>query len=142
MFSGFQSNAFQSNAFQIIRNAVSIVGSSGNEKYTYATPYQILQSPQAQRDKIKAVKTDLARVDSVLEETTRKKLLAEESRKLAKQRNALKRSIELEALEREYLNEINRLLMVRADLIRRIRADEEILVVMIMARKRRFRFAA
>ncbi len=140
MFSGFQSNAFQSNAFQIVHNAIATAGSSGDEKYIYATQYQLLQSRQ--HEKIKAVKTDLSRVDSVLEETKRKKLLIEESGKLAKQRNALKRSIELEALEKEYLTEINRLLMVRAGLIRRIRAEEEALIVMIVARNRKLRFAS
>ena len=39
----------------------------------------------------------------------------------------------------EYLTEINRLLMVRAELTRRIKEDEGILIVLIAMKRRRLR---
>ena len=109
---------------------------SGGGGYTYITPYQRLQSEEYQREKIKKAKTDLDRLENVLRETERQKALAAESANLARQKQALNRALQLEAKEREYLDEINRLLMVRGELMRRIRSDEEFLVIIIMARKR------
>jgi len=130
-YSAFQTSAYQWNAYQIAIGTVA-EETVGDDSYVYL--------PSQQQEKIKRKKNDLDRLESVLAETERKKALATESKKLANETNKLKRALELESLEREYLNEINRLFMVRADLIRRIRSDEELLVIMILARKRRLRF--
>jgi hypothetical protein len=92
-----------------------------------------------QKAKVKKTKTELDRLESVLRETEKKKALAAQSAALARERESIKRSIELEKLVAEFLKEINRLLMVRAELIARVKEEEGILIVMIMAKKRRFR---
>lgn len=139
-YSAFQWNAFQWNAYQIARNGTpEPTGGSGEEgREAYVSSYDRLLLQQA---KVKKVKTDLERLDSVLGETERKKALAAQSAALARQKESLKRAIELEALEAEFLKEINRLLMVRAALIRRVKEEEGILIIMIMARKRRLRLS-
>lgn len=133
-YTAFQWNAFQWNAFQIARQA-GTTGLPGKEPYIYVTPHQ-KHREEEQKEKIKKSKTELEKLESVLKETERKKALAAESKRLAEQRNTLNRAIELEALEQEYLNEINRLLMVRAEMMRRIRSEEEFLILLIVARKR------
>lgn len=137
----FQSTAFQSFAFQTVGNTVVQPGDSGDEKQTYVPQYQRYANEERQRQKIRRDKTELERLESVLKETERKKELASESKRIAEENNKLQRAIQLEKSEREYLEEINRLIMVKADLIRRIRRDEESLLIIIMARKRRLRFA-
>jgi len=137
----FQTTAFQSYAFQVAGTGVVQPGDGDGDKRAYVPSYQRYANEEKQREKIRKEKTELEKLESVLREEQRKKSLASESKKLAEERNKLKRAIDLEALEREHLEEINRLLMVRAELIRRIRNDEEVLLILIMARKRRFRIA-
>lgn len=137
----FSSSAFSTDAFSILAfdfgdAPIPTPEPAGSGGYTYITPYQHLKLEDEKREKIKKAKTDIDRLESVLKETERQKALAAESAKAARAKKALKRAIELEAAETEYLNEINRLLMVRAELVRRIRSDEEFLVIMIMSRKR------
>lgn len=139
-YSAFAWQGFWNRSFQIARNQEQITTGGGKEeRQAYVTPYQKLQLDEEQREKVRKAKTDLDRLESVLRETDRQKRLAAESAKIARERNALKRAIELEAAENEYLNEINRLLMVRAELVARVRHEEGLLVIMIMAMKRRLR---
>lgn len=116
---------------------------TGHGSYIYSPKrFKEYESDEAEEEKIKRDKTELEKLESVLKETERKKALAAESRRLASQRNALKRALELEALEYEYLNEIARLLMVRDAIMRRIKAQEEELFIRIAVKKRRFRAVA
>lgn len=144
-YSAFQGNAYQRNAFQIKAQPTATGGSGGDKEDAYLPTYQKYLSDERQqerqREKIRREKTELERLESVLRENERKRALAEQSRLAAKEAKKLKRAIELEKLEREYLNEINRLLMVRAGILRRIKASEEALIIMIIARKRRLRIA-
>jgi hypothetical protein len=138
MFGAFQSNAFQANAFQIIASAAppvpDVVGDS------VFVPSHQRHNIKDQSAKVTKAKTDLNRIDSVIKETEKKKALAAQSALLARQRESIRRAIELEAAETEFLNEINRLLMVRAELVKRVRAEEETLLILMVA-KRRMRFA-
>lgn len=140
-YSAFQSNAFQSNAFQIKRSRQNVEQPTGRpgEAYTYVAPYQIYKSEEFQREKIEKAKNDLYRIDKVIEENKRKNVLIADSRRIAEERKSTQRIAELTALQNEYLNEIGRLLMVRDGLLLRIRREEDFLVILIMARKRRFR---
>lgn len=133
-YSGFQRNAFQRNAFQIV-GGTDTQESTGHGRYTYETPYQKLRKKEEQQAKIRKQKSDLEKLNSVLAEMERRKSLAAESKLLAKKQ----RIAELQALENEYLTEINRLLMVRAELTRRIKEDEGILIVLIAMKRRRLR---
>ena len=141
-YSAFQWNAFQWNAYQIARaETITGGGKPSDDISTHIPHYQRYVNEESQREKIKKEKTDLERLESVLREAERKKDLAAESKKLAEQTNKIKRSIELENLEREYLEEINRLLMVRAELIRRIKEEEVLLIILIAMKRRRLRVA-
>jgi hypothetical protein len=133
-YSAFQTNAFQWNAYQIARNGQTTGGSPRGE-YTYLYPFQIEKIEKAKRENLKKQKTDLDRLDSVLAETERLKNIAAESKLLAKE----KRARELAAKEQEYLQEINRLLMVRDELVRRIKKNEQLIIAMVLMKKRRLR---
>jgi len=138
-YSAFQWNAFQWNAYQIARAVVTPTGGSDEGREAYLSSYERMLL-RDQKAKIKKTKTDLEKLESVLKETERRKALAAESAELARKRKSLTRAIELEAAEADFLSEINRLLMVRAELVRRVRAEEDAFMLMMMARKR-FRFA-
>ncbi len=130
----FQFGAYQAFAYQTLTGIRSIdenlLGGKDypNKDFSYVTAYQ--------KEKIRKEKTELQKLESVLQETERKKEVVVKSRSIAKKQAAIR----LLKLENEYLQEINRLLMVRAELIRRIREDEAILIIMMM-RKRRLRAA-
>lgn len=120
---------FQSVAFQTAVNDNEAIGGDGK---LYVTPYQ-QHREEHQREKIRKDKSELQKLESVLRETERKKELAEKARlKAATER----RMLVLAQAEAELLEEINRLLMVRAELIRRIKEDEAILIILIMKRRR------
>jgi len=129
------SSGFQSFAFQTAGNDNTPTGSGGKE--IYVTPYQKYQEEEYRRDKIRKEKTELEKLESVLREAERKKELAARNKLLATER----RAIALARAEAEYLAEINRLLMVRADLIRRIKEDEAALIILIVMRRRKLRVA-
>lgn len=130
-YSAFQSNAFQWSAYQIARQSPI----SGSSDYSYVYPFQLEKIEREKRESLKKQKTDLERIDSVLKETERLKNLAAESKAIAKEQ----RAIELAKKEQEYLLEINRLLTVRAELIRRIQKNQQIVIAIVMMRKRRLR---
>ena len=132
----FQKNAFQLTAFQtgpISNEAPSYVGDG---RYTYVNPYQKYRSEEHQREKVRKEKSDLERLNSVLEENRRKAALAAESKKIALDK---KNKARLKKLEQEYQDEIARLLMVRAELIRRVRQSEELLICMMAMKRKRLR---
>lgn len=125
----FQGIAFQRIAFQTNGN-IANDNLLGGKDYSYFTPYQ------KQREKIRKERTELQKLDSVLKETERKKQLAALSLQTAKEQKKKQAAIRLLKLENDLLEEINRLLAVRAELMRRIREDEAILVIMMMKRRR------
>ena len=133
-YSGFQSNAFQRNAFQIVSNDNSPTGNGGNY---YQTPYQRYKDEIELEEKVKREKSELEKLESVLRETERKKELAAKNRLVAQE----KRALELARLEAAYLEEINRLLVIKADLMRRIKEDESILIIFMVMKRRRLRAA-
>lgn len=98
----------------------------------YIHPHVKYKDEEVKREQIRREKSELEKLESVLRETERKKQLAAQNQMLATER----RAAALARLEAEYLAEINRLLVVRAELIRRIREDEAILIIMIMKRRR------
>lgn len=108
-------------------------GLGGSDKYTYVPAYQ------KQEEKVKRARTDLDRINNVIKETERKKALAERSRKIAAENRAIKRALELEEKERELIQELSRLLTIRLELIHKLRAEEELLILMIVAKKRRLK---
>lgn len=136
-YSAYQWNAYQWNAYQIARAAPSPSGFGEDKRFAYLTPQQRLRIEEEKRAKLKRDKTDLERLDSVLRENYRKKALAGQNKLIAK----AERAIELAALEQEYLLEINRLLAVRAELMRQMKRTEAIIMVLVIMRKRRLRFA-
>jgi hypothetical protein len=123
----FQSNAFQNNAFQI-KLAANDNGWLGGG--AYVTPYQ--RHEQAIKEKIRKEKTELEKLDSVLEEYKRKQEQAARNKLLAQKKAALR----LAELENDYLKEINRLMQVRALLMLNIKRNEEALIVILMMRRR------
>lgn len=127
----FQSYAFQSYAFQTV---VANDNTPSAGKYTYQTPYQRYKIEL--EEKIRKEKTDLQKLDSVLEENRRKAAILEKSKADAVEANVLER---LAKLELEYLQEINRLTQVRAMLLLRIRQNEEALIVLLTQMRRRKR---
>lgn len=128
----FQSFAFQNYAFQ---TAVIANDNTASGKYTYQTPYQRLKIEQLQ-EKVRREKTELQRLDSVLAENQRKAAILEKSKADAKEAAVIAR---LAKLELEYLNEINRLMRVRALLLLRIKQNEEAMIVLLAMMRRRLR---
>ena len=132
----YQFGAYQAYAYQTLTGNRAadnnlLGGKDYPSRFSYVTPYSKYREAQYQ-EKIKRQKTELQKLDSVLEETQRKKELVAKNRAEAKKKAAIR----LLELENQYLEEINRLLMVRAELIRRIREDEAILIIMMMKRRR------
>jgi hypothetical protein len=132
----FQSSAFQSVAFQVAgigkgtpQSSVSGFGYDGR------TPYRKFQDEEYQKNKIKAEKTELQKVEAVLSENYRKAGLAANNAKIANNKNALR----LNALEKEIRDEIARLLMVRNGIIERVRQNDEALIMMMIANRKKLR---
>jgi hypothetical protein len=125
----FQLSAFQRSGFQIgYATAPTDNGWMGgpiDDRWSYQTDFQ--------KSKIKKVKTELQKVDSVLEEYERRKALAAENKLLAE----AKRAAELAQQELYLITEINRLRMVRAELMQRIQEEEFILLLMMGKRRLR-----
>lgn len=136
MFGAFQSSAFQANAFQIIPAIPPEPERVVPGGYVWNAPYHKYREEEKQRERIRRDKSELEKLESVLAENERKKLLAAQSLAEAK---AAKSRERLARLEQEYIEEINRLLVVRASLIRRARANEALFVVMVAMRKRKLR---
>lgn len=104
-------------------------------EYSHVYPFQLEKIEREKREALKREKTDLERIDSVIKENERLQALAAESKLIAKEQ----RAIELAQKEQEYLLEINRLLTVRAELIRRIRKNEQFIIAVVLMKKRRLR---
>jgi len=109
---------------------VVVVESGGLPKiFSYFPEYH------AKQVEVKKAKTELQKVDSVLLEYERRRALAEESLRLAEESETQR----LLKLQNELITEITRLLMVKADLMVRVRRGEEQLILMIAMRRRRLR---
>jgi hypothetical protein len=134
-YSAFQWNAFQNNAYQIARAATTTGGSPSKETYSQFYPFQLEQVEKEKRAALKKQKSDLDRLDSVLAETRRLAAIAAENKLLAKE----KRALELAAKEQEYLEEINRLLMVRVELVLKMRRNQQFIIALVLMKKRRLR---
>lgn len=124
---------FQSYAFQCV--AYQSVWGKGTPQAAGGTPY--LYHPahlreEEQKTKIKKTKTEVQKLQSVLSEYERRRVLAEESLAIAEEseRNRLLKA------QNELITEINRLLMVKAELMARLKREEELLVIMMIARRR------
>ena len=132
---GFQSFAFQTAGLTNTPQPAQTTEGGG-----FVYPYERLRDEQYQREKLRKQKTELEKLDSVLRETERKRDLAAESREIALKAKKDKRNAErLARLEQELLDEISRLLMVRADLMRRVKQSEEMLIVMLAMKRKRLR---
>lgn len=124
MFSaGFQLVAFQT----AIGQGVATITGGLPKAFSYFPAWQ--QNQQAQ---IKKQKTEIQKLDSVINEYERRRALAEESLRLAAESEHQR----LMAAQNELLTEINRLLMVKAEMMARVRKQEEFLLLAIIARKR------
>lgn len=127
---------FMNYAFQTVgtgSNDNGLLGGIMTGPYQYHSPYKKLE------EKIRKEKTELAKVQSVIDEYTRKKELAAKNRVIAIELNKKKAGLRLANLENEFLNEINRLLAVRAELMRRVRESEATLFILM--KRRRLRIA-
>lgn len=133
----FQSAAFQSFAFQTAGNDNQPAGGGHHGDYYFQTPYQKHKAEIELQEKVKREKTELERLESVLREVERKKEIAAQSRLVAQ----AKRAEALARIEAAYIEEINRLRAIKADLMRRIKEDESILIIFMVMRKRRLRVA-
>lgn len=123
----------------------SWLGSTGTTDETtgkgggWQTPLQRDRIESQKRAQVKKAKSEIEKLDSVLRENERRAAVAAQNKVIA---TSTERAIELAALERQYLEEINRLLMVRVELVRRIREAEQVIIAIVVMRKRRLRLAA
>jgi len=97
--------------------------------------YSYFPEYHAKQAEVKKTKTELQKVESVISEYERRRALAEESLKIAEESETER----LLAVQNELIAEITRLLMVKADLMARVRRGEEQLILMIAMRRRRLR---
>lgn len=133
----FQSYAFQSFAFQTAGNDNQPAGGGHHGDYYFQTPYQKHKEEIELQERIKREKTELEKLESVLRETERKKQLAAKNKLIAQ----AKRAEALARMEAAYQEEINRLREIKAQLMRRIKEDESILIMFMVMRRRRLRVA-
>jgi hypothetical protein len=101
--------------------------------YSYFPQYH--KQEEKQKSEIRKSKTDLQKIDSVLVEYERRKALADESLLLAEESENQR----LLTLQNQLIAEISRLLMVKAELMARVRRGEEQLILMIAMRRKRLR---
>lgn len=139
MFSAFQAGAFQIPGFQI--SQVNVTGKP-QAAYTYVHPFQLHRIEEEKRAKLRKEKSDLDKLESVVAENRRRAELIEQSRLLAIRNRSKARAIELAQMEQDYLLEITRLLMVKAELMRRIQQTEQVIIAVVVMKKRRLRIAA
>lgn len=81
------------------------------------------------------MKTDIQKLESVLSEYERRKMLTEESLSLADEVSRPR----LSAIHNDITSEINRLLMVKAEMMARIKRAKAMLLLAVAMRRRRFR---
>lgn len=137
MFGAFQSSGFQLNAFQIITTSTQpepervVPGGT-----VYHAPYHKYREEERKREQIRKDKSELERLESVMAENERRKALAAQSLLDAKAKKDKER---LARLEQEYIDEINRLLAVRAMLLQRMKRNQGALIVIMAMKRRRLR---
>lgn len=127
----FQLSAFQRSAFQIgYRAQQETPPSGGHPDYIYST--HRLRREFEYKNKIVEEKRELERLKIEIAEAESKRLIAEKAKV---KKNAAKK---LAALQAQLEREINRLSILQAALIQRIKEDEAALVILLVARRRRF----
>jgi hypothetical protein len=97
--------------------------------------YQPNYREEQQKKQIKKTKSEIEKLDSVLSEYQRRQLLAEESLSIAQEKERLR----LLKAQNELIEEINRLLMVKAELMARKKREEQALVILMIASRRKLR---
>lgn len=135
----FQGNAFQRNAFQIPGGSIPKppdVILLGGKAYAYNSPWNKEKEKQYQ-EKIRKDKAELEKATASLDEYERKKELVLIN-KLSANNKIAAESLRLEI---KYNQEINRLLQIRALLMHRVKQNEEALILLLMAARRRLRVA-
>lgn len=122
---GFQSVAFQ-----------TVVGLGGAQPtghgYSYQTPYQRHRIAE-QEERIKQQKTDLQKVESVIQEYERRKEITADS--LARV-SSKRQEARLLTAQNELISEISRLLEVRAELMAKLRQEEDALILMLIFQRK------
>lgn len=139
MYGAFQISAFQNNAFQILTTAVAppsteLLGGGGKSKHSYIPPYaKYKEEEYLAKKRLEAREAKLAIIDKNIERIEQERLekLAEEKEKRITKKAAKK----LAALGVMLQEEISRLRMERAWLIRRIN-NERAVMTMVYRRKR------
>lgn len=126
-YTAFWHKAFWNKAYQIAHQATTTVPSSGG----WGNAYKVYSEQQRQREKIRKSQAELKRVEQELAESNR--LLAEDK--------ANREAADHAVFEAKLQEEISRLRNERDWLIRRIDEDEAILVLLLVAKRRRLNFA-
>lgn len=127
MFSAFQANAFQANAFQIVSSGGTPPEEEIVGRGEFVHPYQLLKQDEYKR-RAKEHRESLAQLDAQLQAVERQELLAQQQ---AEQAEAA-RLDELKEIEATLREQINRLRMERAWLMRII-DDEETAMVLLLS---------
>ncbi len=120
---------FQFVAFQTVWGGSSAPSTGGGLPYIYNPNFQ------AKKQEIKKNKTELQKVQSVISEYERRRALAEESLRIADESEHQR----LLSIQNELIEEINRLLIVKAEMMARLKRSEEQLILMMAMRRKRFR---
>jgi len=133
MFIAYQIGSYQAYAYQTIGYNPTIYQGG----HYYQTPYQKHREEIELQECVRKEKTELERLESVLKETERKKELAAKNKLIAQ----AKRAEALARIEAAYQEEINRLREIKAQLMRRIKEDESILIIFMVMKRRKLRVA-
>ena len=128
----YQFGAFQAYAYQTATNDNEVTGGG----YTYEHE-SLRRAEEKYKKKLKKEKSELEKVNSVISLYEKQKVEAAKQKVLANKKLAA----EAKRKELELLNEINRLLQVRAMLLRNIRQNEEALIIILISLRRRLRAA-
>ncbi len=105
--------------------------------YTYQHE-NLRREEERYKKKLKRQKSELEKVNSVLAEYEKQKAIAAKNKILANKKLAAENL----RRELEYAQEINRLLQVRALLLQQIRQNEDALIIVLIAIRRRRLIAA
>lgn len=128
----FQSGAFQSVAFQTVWAVATPDTDTVGDSRSH---YQRFQDAERQREKLRKEKTEAQKLQSVISEYERRKSITDESLLIAEESERAR----LLAAQNELITEINRLLIVKAEMMARIKRSEELLILMLAMRRKRFR---
>lgn len=128
----FQSSSFQSYGFQgVVAGGQPDTDTVGDSR----SHYQKFQDAERQREKLRKEKTEAQKLQSVINEYERRKSITDESLLIAEESERAR----LLAAQNELITEINRLLIVKAEMMARIKRSEELLILTLVMRRKRFR---